>query len=561
MSKERFCEIEGKRYVVTDEKAVLDIITYGILHYTKRSRGNNYDQSCPCSIGEAYYCNCSSGRNSNITMTAIISPPCSHQLKGGITSANEDDSRAIDLGDKNGIILVRCREIIAYYEEESQKPDHEMARWLVEQLSQDEQEVAAQCSYAYWFLVQNNTSQSPPSTMHITESARYATAIREAIRHRDCADNRKDVLRVFRATIKFHLRNKTTLYRTCMLPQANTFNCDRNILLCKNRRERIDDEMKNYQTNVVRGHDKEDRAIFFAFSRKVSGTADTQDAFVDSITYSIERAIASSEYHSIGRQDQIVCILETKGGSCPPFKTAQAAVGVLQNFYPGRLKTCVILNPPYLVTALYKMLKPFMHPVTAAKFLLMSEKQLNKSIENDDSVISRLVDESQATPALMPGRGKLMSEVDVDYFLYSVPFCRLYDTYDEKPRHTKGYLLQQVQETKEKEPLHRELSLCRTDSLSSDSLSSCDSEKGNLSEKNDVGDMHRMGSGTYATQRKQQSNAPAVVSVRSLAVGQLSVGNEEPTPPLASKFNSRVVALKINPSASTTILDSPHLVG
>lgn len=495
-------------------------------------------------------------------MTAIISPPCSHQPESGTTYANEDDSGAINLGDKIDIALVRCREIIAYYEEDSQKPDHEMARWLVEQLNQDEQEVAAQCSYAYWFLVHNNTSKSPSSTMHITELARYATAMREAIRHRDCADNRKDVLRVFRATIKFHVRNKTTLYRTCMLPQAFTFDCDRDdILLSENRRKRIYDEMKNYQTNVVRGYDKQDRAIFFAFSRKVSGTADNEDAFVDSITYSIERAIASSEYHSIGRQDQIVCILETKGGSCPPFKTAQAAVGVLQNFYPGRLKTCVILNPPYLVTALYKMLKPFLHPVTAAKFILMSEKQLNKSIENDDSVISRLVDESQAMPALMPGRGKLTSEVDVDYFLYSVPFYRLYDACDGKPSHTKGYcLLQRVQETQETQ--EKELSLCRTKSLSSDSLSSYGSENRIISVKSDVGDMNRMGSGTCATQRNQQPSTPAVVvSVRSLAVGQLTVGSEESTPPLASKCNSGVVDLKINPSGSITIFDSPHLVG
>jgi len=352
--------------------------------------------------------------------------------------------------DTGAFVVARCQKILAFYEEESQKSDHEMARWLVEQLTREEQEVAAQCSYAYWFLSQRASKATAATTKTITESVRLATAMREAIRHTDCADNAKDVLKLFRATLEFHARHKTTIYRTCMSRKtttttsetetndtcgagtavstiANVSNNENEQQLSKERRERIHDEMNNYQTNVVRGHDREDRAIFFAFPRKKAGTSDSEEAFVDSLTYTMERAVAASEFQSIGRQDQIVCVLDTKGGSCPPFKTIQAALGILQHFYPGRLKTCVILNAPYLVTALFKMTKPFMHPITVSKFLLTKAKR-NNSNKEEDSVLSRLIDESQAMPEMMPGRGKLTSNVNVDRFLYSVPFYRLYDT-------------------------------------------------------------------------------------------------------------------------------------
>ena len=407
-------------------------------------------------------------------MTALFcSSSCSHEFKSGDAMAmpmsmssnvngngngNVGDCSTIPEGkDTGAFVVARCREILAYYEDEYRKSDHQMARWLVEQLTREEQEVAARCSYAYWFLSQRASKPATTSATTITESVRLSTAMREAIRHTDCADNAKDVLKIFRTTLEFHARNKTTLYRTCMLRTtaattttiseptetnatrgtettavstssiATVSSNENEQQLSQERRERIHDEMNNYQTNVVRGHDRENRAIFFAFPRKTAGTSDSEQAFVDSLTYTMERAVAASEFRSIGRQDQIVCVLDTKGSSCPPFKTCQAALGILQHFYPGRLKTCVILNSPYLVTALFKMMKPFMHPITVSKFLLTKAKRNNNNKE-EDSVLSRLIDDSQAMPEMMPGRGKLTSKVNVDRYLYSVPFYRLYDT-------------------------------------------------------------------------------------------------------------------------------------
>jgi len=490
-------------------------------------------------------------------MTAILSPPCSHELKSsnGCRADHERMGNAETSDGTEAFVVARCREILAYYEEESQNPEHDMPRWLVEQLTREEQEVAAQCSHAYWYLVQHSLKRTTASTststhrVPIRESTRFATALREAIRHRDCAETAEDVLKMFRATLDFHRRNKTTLYRSCMTKEVFAENDDSR-LLSKQRRERIDNELKHFQNKFVRGHDREDRSIFFAYPRVKPGTADDEEAFVDSLTYTMERAIAASEFQSIGRQDQILCVLEAKGCSCPPMKTCQAALGVLQHFYPGRLKSSVVLNPPYLVSALFKMVKPFMHPITVSKYLLMKVKQ------SEDSILSSLIDESQAMPEMMPGQGKLTSKVDIDHYLYSVPFYRLYDYTSggkETVTATKSPL-RLHQKTEEKQPI--DLTACSTASLSPCSVTptsvSSDSEKKRFRfRRKSSGGRRRKSLERDTMQQKPNARMQAGISVRSLAVGKLVIHNNLSSG--ASSSSSRqqtsgVVDFQINPA-------------
>eukprot|EP00537_Pseudo-nitzschia_pungens_P004770 CAMPEP_0172377142 /NCGR_PEP_ID=MMETSP1060-20121228/68749_1 /TAXON_ID=37318 /ORGANISM="Pseudo-nitzschia pungens, Strain cf. cingulata" /LENGTH=527 /DNA_ID=CAMNT_0013104813 /DNA_START=84 /DNA_END=1667 /DNA_ORIENTATION=- len=515
-------------------------------------------------------------------MTAILSPPCSHELKSS-NGCRADDERIGNAETSDGteaFVIARCREILAYYEEESQNPEHDMPRWLVEQLTREEQEVAAQCSHAYWYLLQHSLKRTTTSTaststaststaststastststsipthrVPIRESTRFATALREAIRHRDCAETAEDVLKMFRATLDFHRRNKTTLYRSCMSKEVFAENDDSR-LLSKQRRERIDNELKHFQNKFVRGHDREDRSIFFAYPRVKPGTADDEEAFVDSLIYTMERAIAASEFQSIGRQDQILCVLEAKGCSCPPMKTCQAALGVLQHFYPGRLKSSVVLNPPYLVSALFKMVKPFMHPITVSKYLLTKVKQ------SEDSILSSLIDESQAMPEMMPGQGKLTSKVDIDHYLYSVPFYRLYDYTSggkETVTATKSPL-RLHQKTEEKQPI--DLTACSTASLSPCSVTptsvSSDSEKKRFRfRRKSSGGRRRKSLERDTMQQKPNARMQAGISVRSLAVGKLVIHNNPSSGASSSSSSSSrqqtsgVVDFQINPA-------------
>ena len=457
-------------------------------------------------------------------MTAILSIPSSPELGvSHIVDASDHQESAEAYERENTCVVERCHRILSYYEEESQKPGHETARWLVEQLSEDQQTVAANCSYAYWFL------STLPQQKHgrSIESARFATAMQEAIRHMNCADDRYEVLRLLRATADFHATNKTHMYRTCMTDN-NSVNSPTetldDVFFRQKRKDRIHDEMTNYQANVVRGHDKEDRAIFFAFPRKQSGKADSdsEQAFVDSIVYTLERALACAEFRSVGRQDQLFCVVDTKGGSCPPFKTLQAAVGVMQRYYPNRLKHCVVLNAPYILAGIWKMLKPFLDPVTASKFVFPSSKATKKP-----SPISELIDDAQAMPVLMPGRGELDPDVDIDRFLYEIPFYKLYDDV-QRPKVMK--LRSPTESTST-------ASMSMTDSSSTDSGRSNKKTKRRSSFFRELVSRSKQHQQQHQHQHHQQQHQHRKpkdkldkVSVRSLATGALAMDNLTQSP-------------------------------
>ncbi|KAJ7227257.1 CRAL-TRIO domain-containing protein [Mycena pura] len=51
----------------------------------------------------------------------------------------------------------------------------------------------------------------------------------------------------------------------------------------------------------------------------------------------------------------------------PSFSTARAVLSILQDHYPERLGVALILNVPFLINAFYKLMNPFIDPVTRIK--------------------------------------------------------------------------------------------------------------------------------------------------------------------------------------------------
>lgn len=454
-------------------------------------------------------------------MSTVLRPSSQNEIGAGKYIRGNNN------GGNNDFVVARCHQILAYYEEEAQKPEHKLSRWLVDQLNSDEQELAARCSYAYWLVStlpqrqEDRNLTMPP----VSENARFATAVQEACRHIPFCNDPVGILRYFRATLEFHKTRKTWLYRTCMTEDRNDDDATTgDDLLGKQRRDRIYNEMTNYMANVIRGHDREDRAILFVCSRKSAGTLDTEEGFVDAIIYALERAMACSEFLSVGRQDQIFCVINTKGATCPPLKLLQGALGPMQNFYPGRLKHCAVLHAPYLLTAMFKLIKPFMDPVTASKFVFVSPKENQKGGEK----INELIDESNAMPVLMPGRGRLSPKTDVDHFLYEVPFYQHYD-YSETPSYGSGLgTKDELHQLTERTALYPDVITESSSVVSGLSSSNKFSVKKRLRSRIDAFIDHaRYRRGAYRTKSRRKSKKNVVVSVRSLGIGKLVLIPEE----------------------------------
>ncbi|CAK5268408.1 unnamed protein product [Mycena citricolor] len=71
----------------------------------------------------------------------------------------------------------------------------------------------------------------------------------------------------------------------------------------------------------------------------------------------------------------------------PSFSTSKSVLNILQTHYPERLGLALIINVPFLLNAFYKMIKPFIDPLTATK-LAFNPKLFEDKIFTEDVVMS-----------------------------------------------------------------------------------------------------------------------------------------------------------------------------
>ena len=170
------------------------------------------------------------------------------------------------------------------------------------------------------------------------------------------------------------------------------------------------------QKGYVHGHDKLGRAILIVRSRELMVADD--EAFISSLLYLMERAIASTESYTDGKEEKIIVVLDFGhfSSSLSPSLTAIKTVAkILQYRYTERLFKMVIIDAPFWMRTMYSLVKPFLNPLTTAKFILAA----GDTAKHD--ALSDLVDEDQAMPFMLPG-GKLKDSVDLDSFLNDTPF-------------------------------------------------------------------------------------------------------------------------------------------
>jgi hypothetical protein len=54
-----------------------------------------------------------------------------------------------------------------------------------------------------------------------------------------------------------------------------------------------------------------------------------------------------------------------------PMKVSMAVLKMLQYYYPERLHQCFWWHPPAMFNTIYKLIKPFVDPVTAKKIVML----------------------------------------------------------------------------------------------------------------------------------------------------------------------------------------------
>lgn len=129
------------------------------------------------------------------------------------------------------------------------------------------------------------------------------------------------------------------------------------------------------QVMVVRGKDRESRAVVIKMPRESSETND--EAFITAQLYVAERAIACTEILSEGKEEKVVAIFEFgtySSSNAPPFRVMRAMAQILQRNYPERLDHLCILDPPFFMRTIYTLIHPFLSADTKEKVIMLSNE-------------------------------------------------------------------------------------------------------------------------------------------------------------------------------------------
>jgi hypothetical protein len=289
----------------------------------------------------------------------------------------------------------------------------------VEALTKDQIQMAAQTSYAYWHL--ERTQQLPPGG---EDEFQMKLAMREARRHlASVAGNFHKALSRLQEASDYRRDHNLERLRTCF--SNNNIETKNDDVAAGDGRLRLQlagDLEKQHV--VMRGQDRQSRAILIKFARTMEGT--TQDAYLGTQLYIAERALAVGEFTSRGQQEQIVAVFDMskqQSKHSPPMSWQLSAVLRLQQLYPERLGKLIVLDPPFFMRGLFHGIKPFLSATTKNKIQLVSSQEKEKRIQE-------LVEKDHAIPLLLP-EGKLTALFDLEHYLNDTPF---YSPYDYHPK-------------------------------------------------------------------------------------------------------------------------------
>lgn len=128
----------------------------------------------------------------------------------------------------------------------------------------------------------------------------------------------------------------------------------------------------------VRGFDKEGHALIYM--KPVKENTHDHDGNIKHLIYSIERAVACMD--SMGQGQTKLCLIidfdHYSASHAPPMKTSKETLTILQDHYPERLHCAYCIRPPFVFYAFFKMVSPFIDPVTKKKICMLRPNDLAK---------------------------------------------------------------------------------------------------------------------------------------------------------------------------------------
>lgn len=126
----------------------------------------------------------------------------------------------------------------------------------------------------------------------------------------------------------------------------------------------------------VRGFDKEGRPLIYM--KPVNENTKDHLGNIKHLVYTMERAVACMDAKGQGNT-KLSLVIDYGGytsSHAPPMKTSKETLSILQNHYPERLQCAYCIRAPFVFYAFFKMVSPFIDPVTKKKISMIKNAEL-----------------------------------------------------------------------------------------------------------------------------------------------------------------------------------------
>ena len=282
---------------------------------------------------------------------------------------------------------------------------------MVDQLTIEEQEVAARSSYRY-FLASSSLAKDNDEKED-KEQDRVKAARKVAARHWIAEKgNTKRAFSRLQKTIKYRQEANIDSIRVCFDPNHPDYA-----------------QLSEYRLGLLphlssakvfcRGHDRQNRTIYTVVPRyEMVHEGWTDQWFTPAYcAYSLERALACNEL-LLSSDDKVVAVFDYTGWqlrNAPPIPTTRRFLSTLQSHYPEQIHAVYLVNTPRVFRVFWRLVKPFVEiPVEFVTGPAECQKAFADTIDPD-----------QAQPFMLPN-GQQADPVDTDRYLAEIPFNQPY---------------------------------------------------------------------------------------------------------------------------------------
>jgi len=232
----------------------------------------------------------------------------------------------------------------------------------METFSGVELEYIAQSSFAYWDACRNEEITD-------RDEMRHGMALREVARYFDAANEDQElVVEALKRTCKYRKEYRIDLLRSCF-DDSIEYDNEKDEEIAERYRTMISKDLAKQPMVVKSG--ATGRGVLEVGARCCTDKND--ERFVLTVIYMIERSIASTESLSRGTETMMDVVFDASCFSSKhaPSRTAlKKLTRILQNQYPQRLNTLVVLDPPFWLSTLYSIISTFVDSRTRNKFQL-----------------------------------------------------------------------------------------------------------------------------------------------------------------------------------------------